>query len=82
VAAVPIQDVANAIAANPPQMLALDDALSALAEIDPRQAQIVEMRFFAGLTVEETAELLGISEATVKREWNSARAFLQRELTR
>ena len=51
-----------------------------LEQIDARQAQIVEMRYFGGLTVEQTAEAIGISEATVKREWTLARAWLRREL--
>ena len=55
-------------------------ALERLAEIDARQAQIVEMRFFAGLTVEETAEALGISPKTVKRDWTVAKAWLHGEL--
>lgn len=60
---------------------ALDDALSRLAELDPRQARIVELRFFTGLKHEEIAELLGISLTTVKREWNTARLWLHRELS-
>lgn len=61
-------------------ILAVDEALGRLAELDPRQARIVELRWFAGRTVEEAAESLGISPATVKREWTSAKAWLQREL--
>jgi RNA polymerase sigma-70 factor (ECF subfamily) len=60
---------------------ALDDAMSALAQIDPRKAQIVEMRFFGGLSVPETAEVLRISPVTVKREWRTAKAWLYRELS-
>jgi RNA polymerase sigma factor (TIGR02999 family) len=63
-----------------PELLALDSALSNLETLDPRQARIVEMRFFGGLTVEETAEVAGISPATVKREWQTARAWLAREI--
>jgi RNA polymerase sigma-70 factor, ECF subfamily len=59
---------------------ALDDLLSRLEALDPRQAQIVEMRYFGGLTVEQTAQALEISAATVKREWVAARAWLRREL--
>jgi RNA polymerase sigma-70 factor, ECF subfamily len=59
----------------------LDQLLSRLEELDPRQAQIVEMRYFGGLTIEQTAQALGISDATVKREWTLARAWLRRELT-
>jgi RNA polymerase sigma factor (TIGR02999 family) len=61
-------------------VLALDEALQALAQLDPEQARIVEMRFFGGLSVEDTATALGVSPATVKREWASARAWLSREL--
>jgi len=61
-------------------LLALDDALSRLAELDQQQARIVELRFFGGLSVEETAEALSISPATVKRHWAVARAWLLREL--
>jgi RNA polymerase sigma-70 factor (ECF subfamily) len=60
---------------------ALDQALQALQALDERQARIVELRFFAGLTVEETAELLEISPATVKRDWTLAKIWLQRELS-
>jgi RNA polymerase sigma factor (sigma-70 family) len=60
----------------------IDAALQKLAALDPRQAQIVEMRYFGGLTIEETAQAAGISEATVKREWTLARAWLRRELAR
>jgi RNA polymerase sigma factor (TIGR02999 family) len=59
------------------EYLALDAALDRLAKMDPRQAQIVELRFFAGLSVEETAENLGISKKTVKRDWSVARAWLR-----
>jgi RNA polymerase sigma factor (TIGR02999 family) len=61
-------------------ILALDQALEKLAAIDAEQARLVELRFFGGLTVEETAEAMGISPATVKRHWAVARAFLAREL--
>jgi len=63
-------------------LVALDEALKALAEFDERQSRIVELRFFAGLSVEETAELLQISSATVKREWTAAKAWLFRAMTR
>jgi RNA polymerase sigma factor (TIGR02999 family) len=62
-------------------LVALDEALEALAEIDPRQSRVVELRFFGGLSVEETAEALEISPRTVIREWNSARAWLYHELS-
>ena len=61
-------------------LLALDEALTSLSAIDPRGARIVELRFFSGLTIEETAEVLAISSGTVKREWSTARAWLFREL--
>lgn len=63
-------------------LIAVDDALSALAENDPREASIVEMRFFAGLNEEETAHVLGISGRTVRREWDHAKVWLLRELKR
>jgi RNA polymerase sigma-70 factor (ECF subfamily) len=61
-------------------LLALDEALTSLALIDPRGARIIELRFFSGLTIEETAEVLDISAGTVKREWSAARAWLYREV--
>jgi RNA polymerase sigma-70 factor, ECF subfamily len=63
-------------------LVAVDDALAALAALDPRQAKIVELRFFGGLSIEETAEVANVSPATVKREWAAARAWLRRELDR
>ena len=63
-------------------VVALDDALSSLSSMDPRQAQIVDLRFFGGLSIEDTAQVLGISPATVSREWSTARIWLQRELRR
>ena len=62
-------------------IVALDEALERLAEIDEQQSRIVELRFFSGLTVEETAEVLSISPATVKRDWSMAKAWLHREIT-
>jgi len=64
-----------------PDLVALDDAMNTLARIDPRKVQVVEMRFFGGLSVEETAEALKVSTITVKRDWRAARAWLYRELT-
>jgi len=61
-------------------VLAVDESLSRLEKIDPRQAKVVELRFFAGLDVEQTAAVMGISTATVKREWQFAKAWLQREM--
>ena len=63
-------------------MLDLDDALERLAELDPRKGSLVELRYFAGLSIEEAAESLGVSPATAKREWRLARAWLRRELDR
>jgi RNA polymerase sigma factor (TIGR02999 family) len=64
------------------ELLALDDALTDLSRIDKRQAQIVEMRFFGGLTSPEISEVLGISRATVDRDWATARVWLYRQVTR
>jgi len=63
-------------------LLALDDALTKLSRLSLRQARIVELRFFGGLSIEETAEVLGVSSATVERDWTNARAWLYREMTR
>ncbi|MEQ1643492.1 MAG: sigma-70 family RNA polymerase sigma factor [Pyrinomonadaceae bacterium] len=63
-------------------LIALDEALLSLEKLDPRQAKIVEMRFFGGLSIEETAYVLKVSEATVRREWTFAKAWFQRELSR
>jgi RNA polymerase sigma factor (TIGR02999 family) len=63
------------------QILAVDEVLERLARLDPQQARIVELRYFAGLTVDETAEALGISPRTVKRDWALASAWLRRELS-
>ena len=62
-------------------LLKLDEALNELAKIDPRQSRIVELRYFGGLTIEETAEVISVSPATVKREWMMARAWLHQEIT-
>jgi RNA polymerase sigma factor (TIGR02999 family) len=63
-------------------VIALDDALNDLSRLDERQGRIVELRFFGGLSIEETAGIIGISPATVKREWASARAFLSSEMAK
>jgi RNA polymerase sigma factor (TIGR02999 family) len=63
-------------------LIALDDALSRLADLDDQQARLVELRYFSGLTLEETADALSISRATAARDWNVAKAWLKRELTR
>ena len=62
------------------RVLMIDDSLRKLAAVDPDQSRVVELRFFAGMNVEETAEALGISTATVKREWSHAKAWLQRDM--
>jgi len=78
---VSLENAAVAAHNRPAELVALDEALVRLAEMDPRQVRIVECRFFAGMSVEETAEALGISPATVKRDWTAARAWLNRELS-
>jgi len=65
-----------------PDLVALDDALQALAAVDPRKSRVVELRFFGGLSVEETAQVLKISSDTVTRDWKLAKNWLRRELTR
>jgi RNA polymerase sigma-70 factor (ECF subfamily) len=72
-------DVSNERAAD---LVALDEALHALAEIDPRKAQLVELRYFGGLTIEETADVLGVSTPTVERDWRTARIWLHREISK
>jgi len=63
-------------------LLALDDALNALEAIKPQHSRVVELRFFGGLTIEETADVLGVSHATVERDWTFARSWLRRELSK
>ena len=63
------------------ELVELDDAMQALAQFDPRKAQVVELRFFGGLTTEEAAEVLKVSPATIMREWSTAKAWLYREMT-
>jgi len=63
-------------------LIALDEALTRLGALDPRKVQVVEMRFFGGLSLEDAAEVLGVSTDTVGRDWNVAKAWLLRELTR
>jgi RNA polymerase sigma factor (TIGR02999 family) len=77
----PVDEARDFSPAKSREQVELDDALHSLEELDPQQARIVELRFFGGLTVEETAEVLGISPRTVKRDWSVARAWLQSELS-
>jgi RNA polymerase sigma-70 factor (ECF subfamily) len=75
-------DEAVAVAATPSQnFVALDDALNALEAVDPRKSQVVEMRFFGGMSEEETAAALHLSVGTIKRDWRMAKAWLARELS-
>jgi RNA polymerase sigma factor (sigma-70 family) len=64
------------------ELLALDDALNGLAEVDARKSKVVELRFFGGLTTQETAEVLNVSQDTVVRDWRFAKAWLQNEMGR
>jgi len=75
-----LSDVVAVVNETDVDVLAIDEALDRLAVIDPQQARIVELRFFSGLSVEETAAALGISPKTVKRDWSVARAWLRREI--
>jgi RNA polymerase sigma factor (TIGR02999 family) len=77
---VTLTDAILAEAQRPIDLVALDEALNRLGELDPKQAELVELRFFGGLTVEETAEVMGISPATVKRLWVFSKSWLRREL--
>ena len=76
-----MSEAAGVFAERGEDFIALDDALKTLSVIDARKSQIVELRFFGGLNVEETADVLGISRRTVEREWSLAQAWLHRELT-
>jgi RNA polymerase sigma-70 factor (ECF subfamily) len=77
-----LDDALDAAAARDADLVSLDDALTDLAAIDPQQSRIIELRYFGGLTIEETAEALGVSDTTVEREWRLARAWLRRELSK
>jgi RNA polymerase sigma factor (TIGR02999 family) len=79
---VPLENVVLAAQTRPGDVVELDEALTRLEALSERQARVVECRFFAGMGVEETAEAVGVSPATVKREWTAARAWLNRELSR
>ena len=77
-------ELQEAMAEQKPQnvdLIALDHALNELARLDPQQCRIVEMRFFGGLSIEDTAEVMGISRTTIKREWATARSWLRREMS-
>ena len=65
-----------------PDLVAVDEALEALAKLSPRQSQVVELRFFGGLSIEEIAEVLKVSPGTVKRDWSLGPAWVHRELVR
>jgi RNA polymerase sigma factor (TIGR02999 family) len=75
-----LEDTVAMCGPHPVDIIALDSALLKLAALDAEQSRLVELRFFAGLSIEQTAEILGVSTATVKRSWSSARAFLRREM--
>ncbi len=77
-----LDDAAVAAQSRAVDLIALDDALNGLARLDPQQSQIVELRFFGGLSIEETADLLELSPATIKRHWATARVWLHREMSR
>jgi RNA polymerase sigma factor (TIGR02999 family) len=78
---VSLEEVASISLEPDNNLLALDEALNGLAEIDPQQSRIIELRYFGGLTIEETAEVMKLSPATIKREWTMARAWLHQALT-
>jgi len=81
VAPIPLDEALLGARARSVDLVALDDALAALSKIDPRKARVVEMRYFGGLSVDESAEVLGISSETVMRDWKMAKVWLFRELT-
>src|SRR2546422_2325570 len=78
---VPLEEAAVVSGKRPADLVALDDALNALARFDPRKVRVVELRFFGGLSLEETAEVLQLSSVTVRRDLRAAKAWLHRELT-
>ena len=79
---VTLAEAASLTHERPPDLIALDDALASLAAVDPRLVEIVELRFFAGLTIDEAAAVLGVSSMTVSRLWRRAKAWLYEELHR
>ncbi len=78
---VPLDDVLGLAESRAPGLIALDDALEGLGQLAPRQSRIVELRIFAGLTLEDVADALGVSRTTVHRDWNAALLWLRRELS-
>ncbi|MBL8208404.1 MAG: sigma-70 family RNA polymerase sigma factor [Blastocatellia bacterium] len=80
VANLPLDEAIGVADKRSADLIALDDALKTLANMDAQQCRVVELRYFGGLSIEETAEVLGISPATVKREWNSAKVWLHHEI--
>jgi RNA polymerase sigma factor (sigma-70 family) len=81
--ALPLEEALLAVADEADlDLVALDEALNRLAEIDPDQEKLVELRYFAGLSLDDAASALGVSRATAAREWQTAKAWLRRELTR
>ncbi|MDQ3254670.1 MAG: sigma-70 family RNA polymerase sigma factor [Acidobacteriota bacterium] len=78
---VPLDEVAAVTPARAADLVALDEALKSLAQVDDRKAQVVEMKYFGGLTTEEIAEVLGVSTVTVLRDWSIAKAWLLREMS-
>jgi len=79
---VTLSDAAEVSNQRSPDLVALDEALTSLAEIDPRRSRVVELRFFGGLSIEETAEVLKVSTTTVERDWTIAKAWLHKEVNR
>ena len=79
---VPLDEAVVVSPARAAEMMALDDALETLAAVDQRKSQILELRFFGGLSIEETAEVLGVSPGTVMRDWTLAKAWLRMDMTR
>lgn len=77
---VTLEDASPGLAVEAEQLLAIHDALERLARLDPQQARIVELRYFSGLTIAEVTRIIGVSQATVKREWSAARAWLLTEV--
>jgi RNA polymerase sigma factor (TIGR02999 family) len=78
----PLDDVLNLSVERATDLIVLDEAMKALAEIDPQKSRIVELRFFGGLSIEETAEVLGVGTATIIRQWKLAKAWLYREVSK